>query len=418
VGNDFYHCYEADIDLLKGLGLTSFRTSIQWSRLLDRDGQVNPEGAAFYHRLFAYARKAGLEPFVTLYHFDMPTYLYRRGGWESRDVVEAYASYARKAFAEFGQEVRYWFTFNEPIVEPENRYLTGEWYPHVRDFQRCRTCQYDISLAHSLGVWEYRRAKEAGVVRADSRIGLVSSFAPAYTRDDPSEADLAALRMSDGISNRWWLDLVTKGSLPEDVMDEFASTGVELGIRPGDDEILSRGVVDWLGCNYYQPNRVQAPARPTGDDGQPIFADPYVWPDRVMNESRGWEIYPKGLYDFGLKIRDEYPDLEWYVSENGIGIEGEDANRGADGLIADDYRVDFVAGHLAWLVRAVSEGSRCRGYHYWAVIDNWSWNHAFKNRYGFVEVDLAHGYERRPKASAAWLRDVTRTREFEWEGAE
>ena len=122
VGNDFMHHYKEDLAILKGLGLDSFRTSIQWSRLLDADGNVNPEGAAWYHELFRAAREEGLEPFVTLYHFDLPTYLFRRGGWENREVCEAYANYAYKAFCEFGKEVRCWFTFNEPIVEPENRY--------------------------------------------------------------------------------------------------------------------------------------------------------------------------------------------------------------------------------------------------------------------------------------------------------
>lgn len=125
VGNDFYHRYESDIQRLKSLGLTSFRTSIQWSRLLDQDGKINPEGAAFYHKLLACAKENGMEVFINLYHFDMPTYLFRRGGWESREVVEAYAHYAEQAFTEFAGEVKYWFTFNEPIVDPEQRYREG-----------------------------------------------------------------------------------------------------------------------------------------------------------------------------------------------------------------------------------------------------------------------------------------------------
>jgi len=128
-----------------------------------------------------------------------------------------------------------------------------------------------------------------------------------------------------------------------------------------------------------------------------------------MNKSRGWEIYPKGLYDFAMKARDEYPDLEWFVSENGIGIEREDLKKDENGVIQDDYRVDFVRRHLEWIARAIQDGAKCRGYHYWAVIDNWSWANAFKNRYGFVEVDLEDGYNRRPKKSAAWLEKVATT---------
>lgn len=125
VGNDFYHRYEEDILLLKSLGLKNFRTSIQWSRLLDQDGNINPSGASFYHKMLAFAKEQGMDVFMNLYHFDMPTYLFRRGGWESREVVEAYAYYAEMEFREFSGEVKYWFTFNEPIVEPLQRYKDG-----------------------------------------------------------------------------------------------------------------------------------------------------------------------------------------------------------------------------------------------------------------------------------------------------
>ena len=244
----------------------------------------------------------------------------------------------------------------------------------------------------------------------DARIGMICNFSPSYTKDDPTPADLEALRMNDGLTNRWWLDLVTKGKLPEDVIKTLTEDlGIVLPVRPYDDAVLSEGVVDWIGCNYYQPSRFQAPSKSHDEWGNPLFAEPYIWPERVMNESRGWEIYPKGIYDFGMKCRDEYPDLEWFVSENGIGIEGEYKNRDESGQIQDDYRVDFVRQHLEWIARAIADGARCVGYHYWGLIDNWSWANAFKNRYGFVEVDLMENYDRRPKKSAAWLREVVAT---------
>lgn len=408
-GNDFTDRRHDDLVLLKSLGLTSVRTSIQWSRLLDEDGNINPEGEKYYHELFADAHEVGIEMFVNLYHFDMPTYLFRRGGWENREVVEAYAHYAGKAFRAFGKEIRYWFTFNEPIVEPDQRYTNGVWYPFIRNYARARAVQYNISLAHALAVREYRAAKEEGCLLDDSRIGLINCFTPPYTRENPSAADLEAVRMTDGVCNRWWLDLVTKGELPQDVIDTLASRGIDLPARPEDKLILADGKVDWLGCNYYHPERVQAPAQDTDENGIPRFADPYVWPEAEMNKSRGWEIYPKGLYDFAMKARDEYSDLEWFVSENGIGIEREDLKKDENGVIQDDYRVDFVRRHLEWIARAIQDGAKCRGYHYWAVIDNWSWANAFKNRYGFVEVDLEDNYNRRPKKSAAWLEKVATT---------
>jgi len=412
-GNDMGARYEEDFQIFHELGLSSCRTSIQWSRLMDADGHLNQEGAAFYHKLFAAARKAGVEVFVNLYHFDMPAYLFRRGGWESREVIEAYATYARAAFTEFGQEIEHWFTFNEPIVEPEQRYEHGMWYPFLHDYQRARTVQYGISLAHALAVGAFRDLQAAGVVREDAKIGLINCFAPPYTRENPSEDDLEAVRMTDGICNRWWLDLVTKGTLPADVVETLAARGVTLPVRTGDDAILARGVVDWLGFNYYQPRRVQAPARDADEFGNPCFADPYVWPDAVMNKSRGWEIYPQGIYDFAMTMTRDYPELEWFVSENGIGIEEDHAARTDDGSIDDTaYRVPFVRDHLRWIARAIDEGAHCRGYHYWGVIDCWSWNNAYKNRYGFVEVDLTRNYERRLKASATWLREVATTHEI------
>lgn len=286
-GNDFMAKYQEDLRILKDLGLDTYRTSIQWSRLLDANGNLNEEGAAWYHELFRASREAGLEPFVNLYHFDMPTYLFDRGGWESREVVEAYAHYADVAFREFGQEIKYWFTFNEPIVEPEQRYQEGVWYPQLHDYNRARTVQYHISLAHALAVANYRRAYDEGAVRADAKIGMINCFTPVYTKENPSEADLEAVRMASGINNRWWLDLITKGELPADVLDSLAEGGVKLPFRAGDQEILKQGVVDWLGCNYYHPTRVQAPASKIDQYGLPHFADEYVWPDaRYEREPR------------------------------------------------------------------------------------------------------------------------------------
>ena len=343
-GNDFMARYKEDLALLRGLGLTSYRTSIQWARLLDADGRLNPEGAAWYHELLAASREAGIECMVNLYHFDMPTALFRRGGWESREVVEAYAAYARIAFAEFGQEVEHWFTFNEPIVEPSARYQSGYWWPHIHSFGRARTTQYHISLAHALAVNSFRELQATGVVRSDARIGLINAFNPPYTREYPTQADLLAVQAVDGIHNRWWLDLCTSGTLPADILDGLEARGVHLPIRPGDKEILACGPVDWLGFNYYQPTRVMAPERDVDEFGNPLFAQDYHWPGAVMNKSRGWEIFPKGIYDFAMKMTNEYPELEWFVSENGIGVEEDRAQRDADGRIVDTaYRVPFVS---------------------------------------------------------------------------
>lgn len=240
-------------------------------------------------------------------------------------------------------------------MEPDQRYQNGAWYPCLHNFNRAKAVQYNISIAHSLAVAAYRRAKADGCMLDDSRIGLINCFTPPYTRENPSEADLEAVRMTDDINNRWWLDLVTEGKLPADILADFAARGVELPVRPDDEQILAQGKVDWLGCNYYHPERVQAPSRDVDEAGCPVFAEPYVWPEVKMNESRGWEIYPKGIYDFGMKLKNDYPGLEFFVSENGMGVEREwELRDPATGEIADDYRIEFVREHLAWIARAIA----------------------------------------------------------------
>ncbi|GKU24927.1 glycoside hydrolase family 1 protein [Clostridium folliculivorans] len=412
VGNDFYNKYEEDIKILKSLNLKSYRTSIQWSRLLDKDGNLNPKGVEFYHKVIDCSLENGIDVFMNLHHFDLPQYLQDRGGWLNREVVEAYANFARLAFKEFGSKVKHWFTFNEPIVVSMQMYMSGAWYPYEVNYKKGMLGQYHITLAHCLAVREFNKLKAEGTISDSCDIGLINNFAPPYTKENPSKEDLEAVRMTDGIHNRWWLDVCSKGTLPKDILDTLEELGLLPDLREGDEGILSCGKVDWLGFNYYQPARVQAPAEKFDEYGNPKFSDPYIWPERKMNVYRGWEIYPKGIYDFAMKITKECPGLPFFISENGMGVEGEEKYRNADGLIEDDYRIDFVKEHLEWVARAIEDGADCRGYHYWGAIDNWSWNNAFKNRYGFVSVDLANKYTRVKKKSAAWIKAVAGNNEI------
>ncbi|MBK1811624.1 glycoside hydrolase family 1 protein [Clostridium sp. YIM B02505] len=412
VGNDFYNKYEEDIKILKSLNFKSYRTSIQWSRLLDKDGNLNPKGVEFYHKVIDCSLENGIDVFMNLHHFDLPQYLEDRGGWLNREVVEAYANFARLAFKEFGSKVKHWFTFNEPIVVPMQMYMNGAWYPYEVNYKKGMTVQYHITLGHCLAVREFNKLKAEGAIPDSCDIGLINNFAPPYTKENPSKEDLEAVRMTDGIHNRWWLDVCSKGTLPKDILDTLEELGLLPDLRAGDEGILSCGKVDWLGFNYYQPARVQAPAEKFDEYGNPKFSDPYIWPERKMNVYRGWEIYPKGIYDFAMKITKECPGLPFFISENGMGVEGEEKYRNADGLIEDDYRIDFVKEHLEWVARAIEDGADCRGYHYWGAIDNWSWNNAFKNRYGFVSVDLTNKYTRVKKKSAAWISEVAENNEI------
>lgn len=413
VGNDMYHHYEEDIKLLKSLNFKSFRTSIQWTRLIDQDGNINPKGAKWYHKLIDCAHENGLEIFINMYHFDMPECLLKRGGWENREVVEAYVNYVTKAMLEFGFKVKYWFTFNEPCVEPEKEYLDGIWYPYIKNFKKSIQVQYHITLAHCLAVSAFRKLQKKGKLIDGAKIGIINNFSPSYTKENPTEKDLEAVRMTDGLHNRWWLDIAAHGHLPNDVLDTIENRWqIEIYTRAGDKEILSKGKVDWLGFNYYKPRRVQAPDLEFDKNGMPCISKPYIWSERKMNNYRGWEIYPKGIYDFGMKIKNECPDLPFFISENGMGAEKEDVFCDEKGVIQDDYRIEFIKDHLNWVAKAIEDGANCLGYHYWGAIDNWSWINAFKNRYGFIKVCLDDNYRRVEKKSASWIKEVARTNTF------
>lgn len=403
----FYKNYQTDIQLLKETGHNSFRTSISWSRLIpDGDGQVNEKAAAFYRSLFTSLRENGIEPFVNLYHFDMPVKLQEKGGWESRDVVESYRRYAKTCFERFGDVVKRWFTFNEPIVHVECGYLNQYHYPCRVDPKAAVTVAYHTALASALAVKEYHALNQGG------KIGIVLNLTPAYPRSS-HPADVKAGRIAELFANRSFLDPAVKGEYPKELVDLIKEHGLMPKVQEGDQEIIRENTVDFLGVNYYQPVRVCAKAslpNPEAPFMPEYYFDHYAMPGRRMNPHRGWEIYPKGLYDIAVNLRDNYGNIEWMVTENGMGVEGEEKFR-KDGRIEDDYRIEFYKEHLSWLHKGIEEGSNCVGYHVWTFIDCWSWLNAYKNRYGLVELDLATG-ERRIKKSGFWFKELAEKRGF------
>ncbi|MGE6124769.1 glycoside hydrolase family 1 protein [Aeromonas rivipollensis] len=403
----FYDRFESDIALLKQLNHNSFRTSISWSRLIpDGTGEVNQQAVAFYHAVFDRLLAEGITPFINLYHFDMPLCMQEQGGWESRDVVAAYVRYASLCFELFGSRIQHWFTFNEPIVPVECGYLGHFHYPCVVDFRRAVTVAYHTALAHAGAVKAFRDTHASG------EIGIILNLSPTYPRSD-SAADRQAARWADLLLNKSFLDPALKGSYDPELIDLLRQHDLLPEVEAGDKALLSAGRVDWLGINYYQPRRVKAKeqscagAPHTPED---LF-DFYQMPGRKMNPHRGWEIYEKGVYDILTELRLGYGNPRCYISENGMGVEGEERFIGPEGRVEDDYRIDFIRGHLEWLHRGLQEGSACCGYHLWTFIDNWSWLNAYKNRYGLVRLDL-ESQTRTIKKSGYWFAEVARSHGF------
>lgn len=404
----FFEHWREDIALLHETGQNSFRTSISWSRLLpDPEGEPNTEAVEFYRNVFTTLRAEGIEPFVNLFHFDMPVVCQERGGWKSRKVVDLYARYARIAFELFGDVVKRWYTFNEPIVHVECGYLQQYHYPCKVDPKAAVQVAYHTALASALAI---RACHE---VLPDAKIGIVLNLTPAYPRSD-NPADVRAAHIAELFANKSFLDPSVHGAYDPELVELIRKHGLMPVVDEADLAVIRDNVVDYLGVNYYQPLRVcaraslpnpEAPFMPT------YYYDVYAMPGRRMNPHRGWEIYPHALYDIAINLRDNYGNIEWIVSENGMGVEGEEKFRGPDGAIQDDYRIDFIKEHLTELARGIDEGSNCIGYHLWTFIDCWSWLNAYKNRYGLVELDL-ETQERRIKKSGRWYKQLAENHGF------
>ena len=405
----FYENWEEDIELLVETGHTAFRTSIQWSRIFPEGrGEVNPVGVAFYRQVFERIKSKGIHLMVNLYHFDLPFALQEQGdGWENKETVYAYRDYARFCFETYGDLVDQWITFNEPIVPVEFGYFYDAHYPHNVDAAAAVKVAYHTQLASSLAV------KACHEVDLSYRIGVVLNLTPAYPRSQ-HPADVKAARIAELFQAKSFLDPSVLGTYPSELIEILRERDLLPEVDPSDLELIKEHTVDFLGVNYYQPMRVSAPRYAPNPDSPMLveqFYEPYVMPGRKINPHRGWEIYEQGLYDIAQNIKENYGNIEWLLTENGMGVEGEEKFR-QNGEIQDDYRIDFVKDHLRELHRAIQEGANCKGYLMWTFIDCWSWLNGYKNRYGLVELDLAT-QERRLKKSGHWFRELSQQNGFE-----
>lgn len=396
-----YENYADDAKLMSDIDLNSFRTSISWNRLLPDGKTVNEEAVTFYRDYFTKLREQGVEPIINLFHFDMPWWLMELGGWENRQSIVYFAQYAKAAFENFGDLVKYWTTFNEPIVHVQCGYLGDAHWPKVNDFKRAVQVGYHTILAHAAAVKAYRQLDQPG------EIGIILNLSPVYAKSD-SQADQSAKVNSEALHIKSFLDPTVLGQFPEHLVEILRDNELLPHTENDDKALIAAGVVDFLGVNYYQPIRVQAvdpnqvqhPAQSPG-----AFARYYDWPEKRMNHYRGWEIYPEGIYDIAMMIRDDYQNIPWYISENGMGVAEEERFLDEKGIVQDDYRIEFIHDHLEQALKAIDEGANCFGYHLWTFIDCWSWLNAYRNRYGFYRYDLETG-ARTPKKSAFWIKEV------------
>ncbi len=382
VACDHYHHVDDDIALMQRLNLGAYRFSIAWPRVLPQGrGNVNMPGLDFYDRLVDLLLDAGIQPFPTLYHWDLPQVMEDEGGWPARATAEAFADYAEVVAGRLGDRVSDWMTLNEPFVVANHGYLTGEHAPGRTSLHDSLATSHHLLVGHAMAM-ERIRAASAG-----ARVGIVVNFTP-LTPIGSSPAAVDRQRIVNDIENRWYVDPIGGLGYPQYTVDRLGWAQAE--IRDGDMELIARPI-DALGVNFYTRQMVGAFGGEREGRG----------PETAM----GWEIHPSTLGDLlrGLHAAHRFP--RYLITENGAAMPDADY---VDGRIIDHDRLEYIAAHLGQVHQAMEDGVPVEGYFAWSLLDNFEWAHGYGPKFGLVAVDPST-QRRTPKQSALWYAEVARS---------
>ena len=398
VAVDQYHRYRDDVALMADLGLSAYRFSVSWSRVQPAgSGAVNQAGLDYYRRLVDELLGRGIEPWLTLYHWDLPQPLEDAGGWPERDTAARFADYAGIVHAALGDRVRSWTTLNEPWCSAFLGYASGEHAPGRQEPPASLAAAHHLLLGHGLATQVLRQG--------DASIALSLNL---YDVVPAGPGDEDAARRIDGLQNRFFLDPVLRGSYPADVVADLAPLTDFGFVRNGDLAVVAQPI-DALGINYYSRFLARAGAgtrsgRP-GPAGERTLVTPFpgaesigLDPGPLPKTAMDWEIHAAGLTRVLTRVAGEYDAPPLYVTENGAAF---DDTLGADGRVHDADRTAFLAGHLAACQDAVAAGVDLRGYFVWSLLDNFEWAWGYDMRFGVVYVDYST-LDRFPKDSALW----------------
>ena len=386
VACDHYHRYAEDIALLQQLGAKVYRFSSAWPRIqANGTGPANAKGLAFYDRLVDTVLKAGMAPWLCLYHWDLPQALQDKGGWANRDIVGWFTDYADIMVRALGDRVPRIATFNEPNIFSLIGYMLGRHAPGLTDERATLRAMHHINLAHGASVSAMR------AVAPHIRYGIIPNLHPMRPAT-PSDADAAAARELDVLWNRGFRDVLIKGEYPPrlaELLEERSGA-----VQAGDLQTICQPL-DWLGFNHYSYNYVRAnPMLPFGVE----LVDP---PQGVPVTDMGWEIAPPAFKEVLLQMRDEFGNPELFVTENGCASPDPDVLD--NGVCDDPSRVDYLRQYLRVASEAVAEGVNLKGYLVWSLLDNYEWSYGYSKRFGIVHVDYAT-QKRTPKTSFAFMQ--------------
>ena len=391
VACDHYRRMADDVALMKRLGLKAYRFSIAWARILPEGrGAVNERGLAFYERLVDTLLENGIEPMATLFHWDLPAALDDRGGWLNPEVADWFADYASVLFRRLDDRVKLWATLNEPWVVTDAGYLHGTLAPGHKNRFEAPIASHHLLRSHAKAVQAYRALGR-------HQVGLVVNIEPKYPAST-TPLDLAATRRAEAYMNRQYLDPVFRGRYPEEMKEIFGEAWPDW---PEQDFALIRQPIDFLGVNYYTRNVVRH------EETSWLLKTVPVRQTQATYTETGWEVFPQGLTDTLVWIRNRYGDIPQYVTENGAAF--YDPPAAPSGRVADPLRIEYYRSHLRAVHAAIEQGVDVRGYFAWSLLDNLEWSLGYSKRFGIVHVNF-ETLERTPKDSAKFYADVVASR--------
>lgn len=387
---DHYHRWPEDLDIARNLGTNAYRFSVAWPRIFaeGRGKTPNHKGLDFYSRLVDGMLERGLEPWVTLYHWDLPQALQDQGGWVNRDTVDAFVEYTDVVSRHLGDRIKHWITHNEPWCTAFHGHYEGVHAPGIKCFKTALQVCHNVLVSHGLAIPVIRRNVP------DARIGAALSLHPLKPASH-SEQDIAATKRHDGLRNRWFLDPLHGRGYPNDVWSILGDNAPV--IQDGDLEIIATPT-DFLGVNYYFPEIVvDAP-------GMGAMSTSVVETQNVERTAFGWEVSPEGMVTLLSRVASEYRPAEIYLTENGSTY---DDTVTPEGRIEDFQRRNYLERHLLALRQIVNMGIPVKGYFAWSLLDNFEWAEGYIRRFGLTHVDF-ETQERRLKASGEWYRAFLR----------
>ena len=379
---DHYHLYKKDVALMRELGVQAYWFSISWPRVLPKGkGDINRVGLEFYNRLVDELLEAGIEPWICLYHWDLPQALQDEGGWANPNIIQYFANYAELMARELGDRVKRWMIFNEPQCVAWLGHFTGMHAPGIKNLESA------LKVSHHLLLTQGKTIQTLRKVSQDFQIGTIVDLNVVHPISD-DEKDQEAASKLDEFRNRWFIDPLLKG--------EYPPLAKEAGLEPKREDMdLIKQPLDFLGVNYYRRSLAAY------DPSDPLMRAKVVQKKTPVTEM-GWEIYPNGLYEILTRLRKEYDDPVLYVTENGAAFED---NVERNGGVQDDDRIAFLRDHMLAAYRAIKEGVKLKGYFIWTITDNFEWAEGYSKRFGLVHTNY-ETRERAPKKSFYWYKQI------------